>query len=197
MIVMPLVIYPLLLLGTTYDYYFITELPILICFLAFLPELTTKLRRRKSYIVKAAMSAVIFVVLLIVYIPPAFSKIEENSYIFDTFDGIDKVNSIKQINNQIPKAERNDVFNIESGMIYYEVLGTFPRNKYAVNCPYFLHLFPEIKTELLNTLETEKPQWIISEDMNSFDDQDVRDYVFRHYMFIDKNDAEELYWRVK
>ena len=197
MTIMPLVIYALLHLGTPFDYYFIIELPVLITFLTFLPELTTKLKRRKKYIVKAAVSAIIFLVILILYIPEAQTKYEENSYIFDNDDGVSKVDAIWETDAQINENEKDDIFNLESGMIYYEVLQTLPLNKYAVNCPYFLHLFPEIKTEILLKLEHDKPKWIISEDMNSFDDADIRDYVFRNYVLVDKNEAEELYWRVK
>ncbi len=196
MTVMPLIIYILLHLGTPFDYYFIIELPLLICFLAFLPELTTKLRKKRIYIIRAAVSAVIFLTILWFYIPPAYEKNEENSFIYDNDDGYSKIEAIKAIDEQIPSSEKGDLFNLESGMIYYEVLQTFPENKYAVNCPYFLHLFPEIKTELLQTLDNERPHWIISEDMNSFDDEDIRRYVFTHYMLVDKNEAEELYWRI-
>ncbi len=197
MTVMPIVIYILLHLGTPFDYYFIIELPLLICFLAFLPELTTKLKRKKNYIIRAGISAVIFIAILVFYIPPAYEKNEENSFIYDNDDGYTKIEAIKAIDAQIPESEKNELYNLESGMIYYEVLQTFPTNKYAVNCPYFLHLFPEIKTEILQKLENDKPHWIISEDMNSFDDEDIRKYVFTNYMLVDKNEAEELYWRIK
>ncbi|XME03431.1 glycosyltransferase family 39 protein [Lachnospiraceae bacterium C1.1] len=197
MIVMPIVTYLLLHLGTPFDYYFIIELPLFICFMTFLPETTTKLRKKKIYIIRALVSAAVFITILIFYLPPAAEKYEENSFIYDNLDGITKVEAINAINDQIPENERNDVFNLESGMIYYEVLKKFPMNKYAVNCPYFLHLYPEIKTEILERLRKEKPQWVISEDMNAFDDEDIREYVFKNYMLVDKNEAEELYWRVK
>ena len=82
-------------------------------------------------------------------------------------------------------------------MIFYEVLQELPTNKYPVNLPYFLHLYPQIKTNVLNYLDIKKPKWIVCEELSGFDDEDIRQYVWSHYIQVKVNGAEELYWRVK
>ena len=105
------------------------------------------------------------------------------------YDGCIETNAL------IPDFEKDEVYDLESGMIYYEVNQLLPTNKYPINLPYFLHLDPRIKTAVLEYMNTRQPKWIISENMNGFDDDDVKNYVFSHYELISHSAAEELYRR--
>ena len=94
-------------------------------------------------------------------------------------------------------AEWDDIYDLESGMIFYEVNQLLPANRYPVNLPYFLHLNPEIKYNVLQYLDVVKPHYIISEEMEAFDDEDTRNYVFSHYELYNDFGAEELYVRIE
>ena len=113
--------------------------------------------------------------------------------IFNEETGKSQVLACREIYELVPEWERDAIYNLESGMIYYEVNQTLPTNKYPVNLPYFLHLDPKIKTEVMNKLRFETPKWIICERMWEFDDEDIKDYVFSNYELIADNEGEELY----
>ena len=114
------------------------------------------------------------------------SKRTEDSY----------VEECKAVLRYIPKNEWNDIYDLESGMIFYEVNQLLPANQYPVNLPYFMHLNPAIKTNVMNYLDIIKPHYIISEQMDAFDDEDVKAYVFGHYVLYEDVGAEEIYVRV-
>ena len=198
MTLMSVVIYALLHLGTPYTYYFITELPLYVCFLIFLPCLATKIKvKRPISLISAIVSVAIFFTILIYFGQNSLDKIEENIDIYKHDGGSEYVQQVREIYAEIPENEKDELYNLESGMIFYEVLQELPNNKYPVNLPYFLHLYPEIKTNVLNYLDVKKPAWIVSENLYGFDDEDIRNYVWSHYMQVKVNGAEELYWRVK
>ena len=198
MTLMSVVIYALLHLGTPYTYYFITELPLYVCFLIFLPCLATKIKvKRPISLISAIVSVAIFFTILIYFGQNSLDKIEENIDIYKRDGGSEYVQQVREIYAEIPENEKDELYNLESGMIFYEVLQELPNNKYPVNLPYFLHLYPEIKTNVLNYLDVKKPAWIVSENLYGFDDEDIRNYVWSHYMQVKVNGAEELYWRVK
>ena len=193
---MAVITYVLLHFGTPFDYYFITELPLLVIFLCFVPETSTKMKKKASYLIPGIIGILALVTILAAYAPISIDKINENIWIATNNESYVYIGHVHEIYEEVPENERDDIFNLESGMIFYEILRKLPLNKYAVNMPYFLHLYPPIKTETLGILENKKPKWIISEDMESFDDDDIKDYVFRHYKLVKENGAEELYWRV-
>jgi hypothetical protein len=120
-------------------------------------------------------------------------KFRENLMIYEEETGKDQVLDCMEISSLVPEWERADIYNLESGMIYYEVNQELPSNKYPVNLPYFLHLDPRIKTAVMNKLEYDTPKWIISERIWDFDDEDVKDFVWDHYELVAENDGEELY----
>ena len=190
--------YALLHLGTPYTYYFINELPLYVCYLIFLPLLATKIKLKKvKSIVGAVASAAIFVTILIYFGQNSIDKINENIDLFSSDNGNEYVRNVYEIYDEIPDSEKDQLYNLESGMIFYEILQEIPNNKYPVNLPYFLHLYPEIKTNVLDYLEIRKPSWIVSENLSEFDDEDIRNYVWSHYVQVKVNGAEELYWRVR
>ena len=212
LIVTSLVVYGLLHLGTPYPYYFIGLMP-LFCLLTvlFLDYLNKEFMDAKiSWIgdpespavvlpklsLRLAVFFLLYLGIIIFYYGDTSNKVNENIYIFCDEVGKTQVEDCKEINELIPPWDRDEVYNLESGMIYYEVNQLLPANKYPVNLPYFLHLHPPIKEEVLNYLHNVRPRWIISENMDGFDDEDVKAYVFSNYEIVASNSGEELY-RIK
>ncbi len=199
-IVTSVVTYLLLHLGTPYMYYFLSLMPLFGLFLVLwmknAGELITGILEKKTGAVDAVRRAVM--VLLIIpavgfWVQSTVDKAQENIIIRKYEINRQQVEDCIEINELVPEWERDDIFNLESGMIYYEVNRTLPANKYPVNLPYFMHLYPAIKDEVMDKLMIDRPKWIISEYIDGFDDEDVRNWVHEHYELVADNVGEELY----
>ena len=204
-------------LGTPYTYYFITELPVLVMLLieamdyidpliegtlthnpippalADEPEkeiLDKKLRAKSLY--SLLVTQALICMILFMYAVPVYDKLSENLMYF-RYPGDSYFEGCIDTWEFIPFYEREEVYNLESGMIIYEINKALPANKYPVNLPYFLHLDPAIKQNVLAYLEVKKPKWIISEKMEDFDDEDIRDFVFTNYELKRQTNSHEIY----
>ncbi len=157
-----------------------------------------KIRRDKKRIVIQRRVLWIILILIIMdhYYPDTKFKIRENIDLYHK--DIDYyVEECKEVLTVVPQEEWNEIYDLESGMIFYEVNQLLPANRYPVNLPYFMHLNPEIKTNVLQYLDVVQPHYILSEEMQAFDDEDTRNYVFGHYVLLHDFGAEELYIRVE
>ena len=142
---------------------------------------------------------ILWIILLLIvlnhYYPSTKFKIRENTNLARR-DSDPYVEECREVLNIVPKEEWNKIYDLESGMIFYEVNQLLPANRYPVNLPYFMHLNPEIKSNVLKYLDVVKPTYIMSENMADFDDNDTRDYVFNHYELHTDVGAEEIYIRI-
>ncbi|MBO4373990.1 MAG: glycosyltransferase family 39 protein [Lachnospiraceae bacterium] len=188
----------LLHLGTPYTYYFINELPVWVMLLIEAGLLFDRIVQefdKKRFCSFLAVFA--FIILICArYINPAYDKLSENLVYF-RYPENTYYEGCLDAYDAIPFYERDDIYDLESGMIWYEITGELPTNKYPVNLPYFLHLDPKIKSDVLEYLDKKKPKWIISEKMADFDDIDTREYVFGHYELFRTTSAMEIYRRVE
>ena len=187
--------------GTPYLYYFLTQMPVFAVMLIYilkddLSRITNDIKLSGSVFRPDIRYFAIFLAItttIIGYWDLSVDKIKENIMIFNEETGKSQVLACREIYELVPEWERDDIYNLESGMIYYEVNQALPTNKYPVNLPYFLHLDPRIKTDVMNKLRFETPKWIICERMWDFDDEDVKDYVYSNYELVADNEGEELY----
>jgi hypothetical protein len=187
--------------GTPYLYYFLVQIPVLsVMMIYFIIDIT----HRVTGVIKSGnldfkpelRDFAIFLAIAIViygYWNLTSDKFMENIMIYEEETGKNQVLDCREIYELVPEWERDDIYNLESGMIYYEVTGSLPSNRYPVNLPYFLHLDPRIKIDVMKKLTLHTPKWIISERMWDFDDEDVKDFVFYNYDLVAENDGEELY----
>ncbi|MCR4591051.1 MAG: glycosyltransferase family 39 protein [Lachnospiraceae bacterium] len=200
-IILGIIQFLLLHLGTPYLYYFLVQLPVFTVMAIYFfkdvgDKITEVLQSEVRIYVPELRDLAIFLAISIVivnYWALTSDKFLENIMIYEDDHGKNQVLDCREIYQLVPEWERSDIFNLESGMIYYEVTQTLPTNKYPVNLPYFLHLDPQIKTNVMERLERHTPKWIISERMWDFDDEDVKNFVFSNYELVADNDGEELY----
>ncbi len=205
----------LLHLGTPYTYYFITELPVFVLMLTEASDRMNRIVSRKVSGESDAENAVpdliavkkpeffrvmgyeaMILLVLFVYAAPVKDKLSENlTYL--KYPGDIYYEGCLDTWEFIPFYEWDEIYDLESGMIIYEINDSLPTNKYPVNLPYFLHLDPVIKENVLAHLDVKKPKWIISEHMEEFDDDDIKAYVFSHYELARKTSAQEIYRRVE
>lgn len=157
-----------------------------------------KIRHDKKRIVLQRRILWIILILIVIdhYYPETKFKYRENVDLYHREEDW-YVEQCKEVLTVVPQEEWDKIYDLESGMIFYEVNQLLPANRYPVNLPYFLHLNPEIKANVLQYLDVVKPQYIISEEMEAFDDEDTRNYVFGHYVLLQDFEAEELYIRVE
>ncbi len=206
---LPFITWAALHLGTPYDYYFLLTLPSFVFMLMLIfiywnePPLVSEgeeASKKKIWTRKRIrlQRRILWIILILVvfdhYYPSMRNKIRENIEISKRTED-SYVEECKEVLTYIPKDEWNDIYDLESGMIFYEVNQLLPANPYPVNLPYFMHLNPQIKTNVMNYLDIIKPHYIISEQMDAFDDEDVRAYVFGHYVLYEDVGAEEIYVR--
>ncbi len=183
-------------LGTPYTYYFLLTLP---CFVFTVVSIITHWNKpgKKRIIIQRRVLWVILLILIFDhYYLDTKNKIRENIDLAKR-ESDPYVEECKRVLEIIPEEEWNYIYDLESGMIFYEVNQLLPANRYPINLPYFLHLNPEIKINVLNYLDVVRPHYVMSEEMAAFDDPDVRDYVFNHYVLLEDVGAQEIYIRVE
>ena len=194
-------------LGTPYDYYFLLTMPCFVYLVMSLfahwnnrcmldPDFEGRPDLKRIVIQRRVLWAVLILLVCLHYYPDTKFKFEENKGIYEREEDW-YVEACKDVLNVIPFSEINNIYDLESGMIFYEVNQLLPANCYPVNLPYFMHLNPQIKADVLQYLDVIQPKYIISEDMASFDDEDTVNYVFSHYVLLEDLEAEEIYIRVE
>ncbi len=163
----------------------------------------TKLKRvmerpdRKRIVRQRRILWVILIFIVVAhYYPSTMFKVRENLSLAQRSED-QYVEECKGVLDVVPESEWDNIYDLESGMIFYEVNQLLPANRYPVNLPYFLHLNPQIKANVLQYLDVVKPKYVMSEEMAAFDDEDTRNYVFGHYVMLCDIGAEEIYVRTE
>ncbi|MCR4907350.1 MAG: glycosyltransferase family 39 protein [Lachnospiraceae bacterium] len=193
--------YALLHLGTPYTYYFISLMPLFFLTLVYIFSFYEELLKHRTFSSARHLRAVLIstalvTVVLCFYFVPTRDKLRENIGIIRDKVDIEEVEGYHESLSLVPEWERPDIFNLETGMIFYDVTDTLPANRYPVNCPYFMHLDGRIAAYILDVLTNEKPKWIMSEEIGDFDYDEVRDIVLENYEMINYNGYEELWRRI-
>lgn len=201
-------------LGTPFEYYFITQLP-LIAFLCILicqdiQRITFWLEKQKyigesqkhntNYVRHMMFKIVVLSASLGIictgYVKSDIDKIKSNYDIAINKTEMEYYNDCKEIFDIIPREDWNSVFGVEAGMIVFEVNQVLPATKYPVNMPYFCELYPPAEGEILYVIEKQTPKWIIAEDLASVDNENIRTAVYDHYEKILDNSMDQLWRRI-
>ena len=198
------VIFLALHLGTPFDYYFTTTLP-LVAYIGILhcrdvngaariddKEFSDKMKKRLLRSFYAAFGGIM--VIMGAYAEKTKGKIEENWKIYYEESEYKYYEACQEAFDLIPEGEEKDLFCIESGMIFYEVNQIFPESRYPVNMPYFCELYPPAEGEILDTLEFNTPKWLIADRIDEVDNERIKEAVYDHYEMILENSMQQL-WR--
>ncbi len=195
LVILSMVTYLLLHLGTPFPYYFITTLPVLVVMgIFFFYEINTIDSKKNIY--RLLIIEFIFVAVVAEFSSETKGKLSENYDLCVHQSEAGFYFDCKEIYELIPESEREDVYCLESGMIFFEVNQMLPNNKYIVNCPYFIELNPPAEKEILDILNNHTPKWLISENVADFDNDKVKYAVYNNYEIIANNSAEHLYRRI-
>ena len=191
-------------LGTPFDYYFITALP-LTAYIAILichdgrRILSGKLEKREMRIavLSIAVASMGIAFTCAAYAERTMNKFNEDLEILRDEREYPVYLENKEVYDQIPEEDKADgLYSLESGMIFFEVNQILPTNRYPVNLPYFCELYPPAEREILNVINNESPKWIVAEKLDDLDNQNIKMAVYNRYDKYYSNGQEEL-WKLR
>lgn len=174
-------------LGTPFDYYFISTLPVLVFVSVFIFKNMHSLVREHEpdmsglFMKRMVFGIVAIMIVLSTYWGRTWDKIKENYDLCVHKSEMWNYDACRDIFSLIPEDERDGVFGIESGMIVYEVNQKLPCNRYPVNMPYFCELYEPAESEIISDLENNCPKWVMTEDISELENDNIKVYVIQHY----------------
>lgn len=190
-------------LGTPFDYYFTTTLPLIaytaVLFCADIQSAVHKSRTpymMRRHIRKIVIASAALTVVLCSYYTKTTNKLLDNYKIAAQETEMPYYNGCKEVFELIPESEQDNVFCIESDMIVFEVNQKLPANKYPINMPYFCELYPPAEDEIVDTIENHTPKWLVSNKLDEIGRERIIEAVFRNYEIIYDGATNEL-WRRK
>lgn len=189
-------------LGTPFDYYFITTLPLVafICILMgadvqklYEKERTPYMLRR--HIRKIMIAAAGIAVVCCTNTGRVRGRVLDNIDVAIKGSEVHYYNLCKELYDLIPESDKkNGVYCIESDMIFFEVNQTLPTNKYPVNMPYFCELYEPAEGEILDVIENHSPKWIVTSCLDDLENENIMLAIYNNYTKVYDNPANEL-WR--
>ena len=93
----------------------------------------------------------------------------------------------------IPEFERDSVFSFMIDMQMFEATDMMPCCRYVVNLPFFIDLYPQALTDILEMLDNEPPKWLIIGDNFADNLPEIYESVMDKYDCIYENPAGDLY----
>lgn len=191
-------------LGTPFDYYFITTLPltVFICVLICndirrIVKAGLSQKELKIAAVSIAVASMGIAFTCTSYAQKTIDKCKENIEIFKDKREYKYYEQCKEVYEKIPEEDKIDgVYCLESGMIFYEVNQTLPTNRFPINMPYFCNLYPPAEKEILYVINKETPKWLVAEDLDSLDNANIKLAVYNHYEKVYSNSMDELWQRI-
>jgi len=188
--------------GTPFDYYFINQIPVMVIMAVFICDEIPGIYKESTAEIRKGINIILIGVLCLIPITLRFGTrtIEKITDTYKMTAGTmvteDYRTSAMEIYNMIPITERQYIYSLESGMIFFEITGALPSNKYCVNMPYFCDLYNKAEEEILDYLENNSPRYIVTEELANLDNDVIRDYVYDHYYKIKETEYNSL-WELK
>lgn len=200
------VIYISMHFGTPFDYYFTSTLPI-VALLAILhcADVSEALsggfdrrpKKTKVWMLRCFyMSFGGIFVIFIAYSGSTNKNVMDDWKILTQDSEYGYYNDCIAAYEAIPEDEREDLFCIESGMIFYEVNHILPRSRYPVNMPYFCELYEPAEEEIMDTIENHTPKWIVSKQLDILRNEKIKNAVYSRYERVLDNSMQELWRRI-
>lgn len=181
----------LLHLGTPFYYYFTTVYPCLCLALILFLKIYDPMILFENW--KMAVSFALFFVFLCYYVPSGLDTVRTVLYDRENGSGIEFRQNAENIGALIPEYDRDSVFSFLIDMQMFEVNDITPCCRYVVNLPFFIQLYPEALTDILDMLENEPPKWLIIGDGFRENLPEIYDSVMAKYDCIYENPAGHLF----
>ncbi len=181
----------LLHLGTPFYYYFTTVYPSLLLALILFLKIYDPLILFEN--AGQAVSIALFFVYLCYYVPSGLDTVR--TVLYDrNFEGAQAYQeNAESIGSLIPECDRGSVFSFMIDMQMFEANDMMPCSRYVVNLPFFIELYPQALTDILETLDKAPPKWLIIGDNFQDNLPEIYDSVMEKYDCIYDNPAGHLY----
>jgi len=181
----------LLHLGTPFYYYFATVYPVLVFALVLLIKEYDPLILFESP--RQAVCLALFFIYLCYYVPTGIDTVRTVLYDrnFESAEEFQK--NATDIGALIPECDRNSVFSFMIDMQMFEANDITPCCRYVVNLPFFIELYPQAQTDILDMFENNPPKWLIIGSDFSGNLPAIYDVVTDKYDCIYENPAGNLY----
>ena len=181
----------LLHLGTPFYYYFATVYPALILALIMFIKIYDPIILFENR--RMALCLVLFFVYLCYYIPSGLDTVRTVLYDRD-FEGAEEFQqNATDIGALIPECDRDSVFSFMIDMQMFEANDITPCCRYVVNLPFFIELYPQALTDILDMLDNSPPKWLIIGSNFEENLPEICDSVMSKYDCIYENPAGHLF----
>ena len=181
----------LLHLGTPFYYYFTTVYPSLLLAIILFLKIYDPIILFESF--PQAVCIALFFIYLCYYVPSGLDTVRTVLY-NRNFEGSDEYRkNAESIATLIPEYERDSVFSFMIDMQMFEATDMMPCCRYVVNLPFFIDLYPDALTDILEMLEDTPPKWLIIGENFADNLPEIYDCVCDKYDCIYDNPAGHLY----
>ena len=181
----------LLHLGTPFYYYFTTVYPSLCLALVLFLKIYEPLMLFENW--KQAVCAALFFVFLCYYVPSGLDTVRTVLYDRNSASAADYQQNATDIGALIPECDRGSVFSFMIDMQMFEANDMMPCCRYVVNLPFFIDLYPQALTDILDMLDTNPPKWLIIGDNFKESLPEIYDVVTSRYDCIYENLSGHLF----
>ncbi len=181
----------LLHLGTPFYYYFATVYPALVlALIMFLktydPIILFENRRM-------AVCLALFFVYLCYYVPSGLDTVRTLLYDRNFENSEEFQKNATDIGALIPECDRGSVMSFMIDMQMFEANDMMPCCRYVVNLPFFIELYPQALTDILDMLDNAPPKWLIIGENFKENLPEIYDIVMLKYDCIYENPAGHLF----
>ncbi len=189
-------------LGSAYDYYFIAEVPLIallsVNILKIYNEMLANKKNRKVFNSLFGIFNVGILCILLILIKctaPVYDRVRLNLNLVNNQREINSYQEAVEVFEHVPEEERDEIYSLESDMIFFEINQVLPTQKYCNNLFYFCSMHPQIEEEVLHFLDEEQPAWIVTKRIDFLAKGKILEKVFEDYELEFKNDMQELWKR--
>ncbi len=181
-------------LGTSYIYYYIMEMPVLIMCAVMLPA---DLADGGSHVVKwlrSRFTIVAFIIACVVFSRQYFRNIPVYTYMVST-----NVTQLlqKQVNDMyalIPDEEKEDILYLSPGPMFFEANNIIPETKCPNNMEYLMELDPSLYYDMMDRLNSDdQPKWVLTSSIDEINIPDAVEIIKRDYRLYAKGNMNQLY----
>ena len=184
-------IWLLLHLGTPFYYYFSTVYPALLLALIMFLKIYDPLIIFENW--RQAVSIGLFFIYLCYYVPSGLDTVRTVIYNRNFDASKEYMKQATNIGALIPECDRDKVFSFMIDMQMFEVNDMMPCCRYVVNLPFFIDLYPQAKTDILDTLDNDPPKWIIVGSDFESNLPEISAVVLERYDCVYENSSGHLF----
>ncbi len=181
----------LLHLGTPFYYYFTTVYPALCLALILFLKIYDPMFIFENW--KQGVSIALFFVFLCYYVPSGLDTVRTVLYDRNSGSGEEYQRNATDIGALIPDCDRDSVFSFLIDMQMFEANDITPCCRYVVNLPFFIDLYPQALTDILDMLDNNPPKWLIIGDHFQENLPEIYDSVMSKYDCIYENNEGHLF----